>query len=123
MSSKHILKSTLSPRASRRPTGRSRSFCVAPDANQASNDPTAFNNYLSLHNIPIHTIHGNEALDNISKITSFSGTTTNTCDSMPYSKRDLINMETGEAGQNNGWTTLTPQEISMWIDKKRLQNS
>lgn len=66
----------------------------------------------------IHTIHENEELDNVSKVTSFSGTTTNTCDSRPYSKHDLINMESEEAALNNGWTTLTPQEISMWIDKK-----
>uniref|UniRef100_A0A0A1XSF6 pH-sensitive chloride channel 2 n=1 Tax=Zeugodacus cucurbitae TaxID=28588 RepID=A0A0A1XSF6_ZEUCU len=115
MSSKHILKSTLSPRASRRATGRSRSFCAAT---HATNEPPPFNNYLTVHNIPIHTIHEHEAVDNLSKVTSFSNTTTNTGDSLPYSKRDLANIETGEVHHNIGWTTLTPQEISMWIDRK-----
>lgn len=115
MNSKHILKSTLSPRAKRRATGRSRSFCAPPAAKQASNDPPPFNNYLTVHNIPIHE---HEAMDNLSKMTSFSSTTTNIGDSMPLSKQDLANVEAGEAHHNIGWTTLTPQEISMWIDRK-----
>ncbi|XP_018788425.1 PREDICTED: uncharacterized protein LOC108968702 isoform X3 [Bactrocera latifrons] len=116
MNSKHILKSTLSPRSKRRATGRSRSFCVPPASTQKENDP--FNNYLTVHNIPINTIHEHEAVDNLSKSTSFSSTTLNTGDSMPYKKADLASVEMGEAQHNIGWTTLTPQEISMWIDRK-----
>ncbi|XP_053951411.1 pH-sensitive chloride channel 2 [Anastrepha ludens] len=117
LNSKHILKSTLSPRPSRRASVRSRSFCAPTATGQGSNEALSFNNYLTVHNIPIHTIHENEALDTSSKDTSFTGTTANTGDSS-CSKRDLINMEMGEEQQNNGWTTLTPQEISMWIDRK-----
>lgn len=111
LNSKHILKSTLSPRAKRRATGRSRSFCVPPATTQKENDP--FNNYLTVHNIPIHTIHEHEVVDNLSKSTSFSSTTLNAGE-----KTDLGNVEMGEEHHNNGWTTLTPQEISMWIDRK-----
>ncbi|XP_004530542.1 glycine receptor subunit alpha-4 [Ceratitis capitata] len=121
MSSKHILKSTISPRSSRRKAVRSHSLCGPPVASGGlNNDPPPFNNYLTVHNIPIHTIHENEneTGDNVSKVTSFSGTTTNTADSMPFSKHDLMNMEAGATPNNNGWTTLTPQEISMWIDRK-----
>ncbi|XP_067637225.1 pH-sensitive chloride channel 2 [Eurosta solidaginis] len=120
MNSKHILKSTLSPRPSRRSSqSRSRSFCAPPTTKLLPmHDPPTFNNYLTVHSMPIQTIHENVELDNVSKITTFSGTTMNTGDSLSCSKNDLISMEEGGMYANNGWTTLTPQEISMWIDRK-----
>ncbi|XP_023303199.2 pH-sensitive chloride channel 2 [Lucilia cuprina] len=116
MSSKHILKSTLSPRLSRRKTSRSRSFSTGTTMGSDNISLTGapkFNNYLTVHNIPITTINEHEVADNISKVTTF--TTDNR-------KMDTGLLEQGldneTRNQRHGWTTLTPQEISHWIDSK-----
>ena len=58
VNSKHILKSTLSPKLTRRqPAGRSRSFCVGGTAGtlgSETDDP--YNNYMTVHHFPIFTI-------------------------------------------------------------------
>lgn len=116
MSSKHILKSTLSPRLSRRKTTRSRSFTATTTmSNDISlTEVPKFNNYLTVHNIPITTIKENEEIDNISRVTTF--TTQNNNRNM-----DVVLLEEGldnESKNRNGWTTLTPEELSQWIDAK-----
>lgn len=117
MSSKHILKSTLSPRLSRRKTARSRSFTgttnTANDISMA--EMPKFNNYLTVHNIPITTIKENEETANNSQVTSF--TTQDNNRNMDV----VVTLEEGldnEAKNRTGWTTLTPQELSQWIDAK-----
>lgn len=116
MSSKHILKSTLSPRLSRRKTSRSRSFSqgTTMGSDMSLTGAPKFNNYLTVHNIPISTINEHEESDNMSKVTTFTTMTDNR-------KMDMGLLEQGfddETKNRHGWTTLTPQEISHWIDAK-----
>lgn len=117
MSSKHILKSTLSPHLSRRKASRSRSFSTGTTMgsdNISLAGAPKFNNYLTVHNIPITTINEHEETDNISRVTTFTTVTDNR-------KMDVGSLEQGwdnEERNRAGWTTLTPQEISYWIDAK-----
>ncbi|XP_005177403.1 pH-sensitive chloride channel 2 [Musca domestica] len=119
MSSRHILKSTLSPRLSRR-KARSRSFStgtLGTDSISLTGAPK-FNNYLTVHNFPITTINENETeMDNVSKVTSF--TTAPNSQKMDVGLLEDGNSSNGNNGESkNGWTTLTPQQISQWIDAK-----
>lgn len=123
MSSKHILKSTLSPRLSRRKS-RARSFSTCAALSSGGGDCISltgapkFNNYLTVHNFPITTINEHESAttDNVSKVTTFTNTTANN----QKLEMGLLEKDGGdENGENKtGWTTLTPQQISQWIDSK-----
>lgn len=120
MSSKHILKSTLSPRLSRR-KARSRSFSsgtMGADSISLTGAPK-FNNYLTVHNFPITTINENESeADNISKVTSFTTANNNQKMDVALLEQGSNNCDGNEDGNKHGWTTLTPQQISQWIDAK-----
>lgn len=117
MSSKHILKSTLSPNLSRRKVvTRKRSTSFSLDTSRAGDgdgfslsEMPKFNNYLTIHNFPITTIKEvNEKGDNVSKAAKFATTA-------HLSEKMFDQMATNK--RNDG-TTLTPQEISQWIDAK-----
>ncbi|KPJ08180.1 Glycine receptor subunit beta [Papilio machaon] len=117
VNSKYILKSTLTPRLARRELQKelqsspqlSKSRSCSSLQQETSSDPAGpgYNNYLTVHSFP-------SAL-NLPTITT-------------QSYDDLI---TGQGGQRAGgsegsdeppkhhtWTTMTPQEIATWIDKR-----
>ncbi|XP_059226798.1 pH-sensitive chloride channel 2 [Stomoxys calcitrans] len=122
VNSKYIIKSTLTPRPSRREIGlnnqsRTRS-CSSLDNIVSSTESVmngnvnpGFNNYLTVHNLPIITT---QSPDTVS-ITS-----------NPNSAGHVINMdnngkdngENNKTAENTTFTTMTPQEIAMWIDRR-----
>ncbi|XP_013103137.2 pH-sensitive chloride channel 2 isoform X1 [Stomoxys calcitrans] len=117
MSSKHILKSTIPPRISKRKI-RSRSLSSATlgtDSISLTGAPT-YNNYMTVHNFPINTIKETESdTDSISKVTSFTTTTNNQKVDMGLLERRGFNNCHGDDDED-GWTTLTPEQLSQWID-------
>ncbi|ALC49142.1 CG7589, partial [Drosophila busckii] len=146
LSSKHILKSTLPPNLSRRRShARSRSFSGA-SARQLDGN-AAFNNYLTV-NLPITPIMENIVLEpqpkRKSSFQQLSGnnrkldvtfvesgenamatTSTAAAPSLNRSMTDIPNNNNipedfshEEQIAYTGWTTLTPQEIAIWIDTR-----
>ncbi|KAH8327493.1 hypothetical protein KR067_002215, partial [Drosophila pandora] len=142
LNSKHILKSTLSPTLLRRKSHtRSKSFSgvalqKAMDAGSLGGEPN-FNNYLTV-NLPITTINEGQVLGNTHKKldvnfvesafggmaaarstgTVNSAATTSQCGSnnrLDNSSRETLDEEEADF---SGWTTLTPQEIAIWIDSR-----
>lgn len=112
VNSKYIIKSTLTPRPSRRQIGlnnqsRTRS-CSSLDNIVSSTESVAngntnqsFNNYLTVHNLPIITTQSADG-----------------------NSDHIVNLENKESnglnsgGENTTFTTMTPQEIAMWIDRR-----
>ncbi|XP_062546514.1 pH-sensitive chloride channel 2 [Armigeres subalbatus] len=121
--SKYILKSTFTPVPSRKNNGNLQKShsCTSLDAQStitASNN--SYNNYLTVHSfpsksnslLPIITTSNADSTDtrngNIAiKIEDTSGST-----------NDLSKTNEQSNVNGNGWTTMTPQEISIWIDKR-----
>ncbi|KAH8292747.1 hypothetical protein KR018_011213 [Drosophila ironensis] len=142
LNSKHILKSTLSPRLLRRKShARSRSFSGTAlqkmtETGSLGGAP-GFNNYLTV-NLPITTINeGQEMGPAPSKLdvsfvesafgamgagrsmSNISASATSQC---VNNNRPDGGAEARAPGEEeidfSGWTTLTPQEIAMWIDSR-----
>ncbi|KAH8316860.1 hypothetical protein KR067_007439, partial [Drosophila pandora] len=142
LNSKRILKSTLSPTLLRRKSHtRSKSFSgvalkKAMFAGSLGGEPN-FNNYLTV-NLPITTINEGQGLGNTHKKldvnfveSAFGGIvaarSTGTVKSaaptsqsgsnnrLDNSSREALNEEEANF---SGWTTLTPQEIGIWIDSR-----
>ncbi|XP_058975456.1 pH-sensitive chloride channel 2 [Musca domestica] len=118
VNSKYIIKSTLTPRPARREMGlnnqsRTRS-CSSLDNIVSSTESVmngnvnpGFNNYLTVHNLPIITT---QSADTVSIASN------------PNSTGHVINMDDNnkdnKTGENTTFTTMTPQEIAMWIDRR-----
>ncbi|XP_030380971.1 glycine receptor subunit alpha-4 [Scaptodrosophila lebanonensis] len=147
LNSKHILKSTLSPKLSRRRShARSRSFSgtgrQADTSSLSSNAP--FNNYLTV-NLPITTITEGQVLGHSVRKSSLQALSASNRKmdvtfvesafneaAVPAIELSTASGSIGPVPNNNnnkceefshedeidqiGWTTLTPQEIAMWID-------
>lgn len=147
VNSKYILKSTLTPRPSRKDMSpglqKSRS-CSSLDGSQ--NGQNSFNNYLTVHVslgiywrfqwwfwlIKLYYLQSFPSKSNIPTIT----TTKSLDDLITENGSVAVNMEPSSSsatlqvhGQEecytpeptngkSGWTTMTPQEISMWIDRR-----
>lgn len=125
VNSKYILKSTLTPRLARKELQREmRSSSPTPSltksrscsslSQETSNDPNGptYNNYLTVHSFP--------SAMNLPTITTQSYD-----DLVPgrggNNQRPNNNSDDGsEEGQDRHqtWTTMTPQEIAIWIDKR-----
>ncbi|XP_062706760.1 pH-sensitive chloride channel 2-like isoform X1 [Aedes albopictus] len=122
--SKYILKSTFTPVPSRKNANgnlQKSHSCTSLDAQStitASNN--SYNNYLTVHSfpsktnslLPIITTSHADSVDNRNgnvsiKIEDTSGSTT-----------DLSKINEQSNINGNGWTTMTPQEIAIWIDKR-----
>lgn len=122
--SKYILRSTLTPLPSRKNLsgGLHKSHsCTSLDAQStitASNN--SYNNYLTVHSfpsktnssLPIITTSSADSVDNHNGNISIRIEDT----SEPNSDARKINEQSNING--NGWTTMTPQEIAIWIDKR-----
>jgi len=142
LNSKHILKSTLSPNLLRRRShARSKSFsgtALQKAADTGSLGGASFNNYLTV-NLPITTIKEGQVLDQqrtrgeiqkmdvnfVESAFGSMGTAGSTgAISAATSTQTLTNNNRPESGSHqeeidlSGWTTLTPQEIAMWIDSR-----
>ncbi|KAH8368101.1 hypothetical protein KR084_006949, partial [Drosophila pseudotakahashii] len=142
LNSKHILKSTLSPNLLRRRShARSRSFsgtALQKAADTGSLGGAGFNNYLTV-NLPITTIKEGQVLDqqrtrgiqklDVNFVESAFGARgaaqSSGGISAASSTQTLTNNNRPDGGVDHqeeidlsGWTTLTPQEIAMWIDSR-----
>ncbi|XP_075156700.1 pH-sensitive chloride channel 2 [Haematobia irritans] len=123
MRSKHILKSTLSPRLHKRKQ-RSRSFSSGNLANDSLclAESQRYNNYMTVHNFPVNKINENNddsESDSVSKVTSFTTTTNNQKLDLGLLEQrgDMNGNKSGEQTQEV-WTTLTPEQLSLWIDSR-----
>ncbi|EDX01160.1 pH-sensitive chloride channel 2 [Drosophila yakuba] len=142
LNSKHILKSTLSPNLLRRRShARSRSFsgtALQKAADTGSLGGAGFNNYLTV-NLPITTIKEGQVLNQQrtsrgvhkmdvnfveSAFGSMGAAQSTGAISAASSSQTLTNNNRTEGVDHqeeidlSGWTTLTPQEIAMWIDSR-----
>ncbi|RVE44534.1 hypothetical protein evm_010819 [Chilo suppressalis] len=119
VNSKYILKSTLTPRLARKEMQKelqnsspqltkSRS-CSSLNQNH-STDPAgpAYNNYLTVHSFP--------STLNLPTITTQSFDDLITSQGMNKQHHD--DSEDSEPPTHHTWTTMTPQEIATWIDKR-----
>ncbi|XP_037048239.1 pH-sensitive chloride channel 2-like isoform X2 [Bradysia coprophila] len=124
VNSKYILKSTLTPRPSRKDMSpglqKSRS-CSSLDGSQ--NGQNSFNNYLTVHSFPsktnIPTITTTKSLDDL--ITENGSVAVNMEPSSSSATLHVHGQEecyTPEPNGKSGWTTMTPQEIAYWIDRR-----
>ncbi|XP_002068958.2 pH-sensitive chloride channel 2 [Drosophila willistoni] len=120
VNSKYIIKSTLTPRPARRQIGGSLSSdsrarsCSSLDnivsstesvRNGNGNVNQGFNNYLTVHpNLPIIKT---ECADNV----SISSERTNSND-------HIVDIDKDKKETPPTFTTMTPQEIAMWIDRR-----
>ncbi|XP_059614224.1 pH-sensitive chloride channel 2 [Phlebotomus argentipes] len=121
VNSKYILKSTLTPRPQRKEIGgnlQKSHSCSSLDAQSITTAAPSYNNYLTVHSFSNNKI-------NLPIIT------TQSCDDLTQDNGTVINVEPDSSStlqgnsampspqpQNTGWTTMTPQEIAMWIDRR-----
>ncbi|PBC28864.1 Glycine receptor subunit alpha-3 [Apis cerana cerana] len=120
VNSKYILKSTLTPKLARKQfqkntTGleRSRSWSSLDNTNTNDQDYSS-QNYLTVHSFPstlnIPSVKIDEDKDqkcSIESITSVNSTSS----SKPFPRRATL-------AQLHNFTTMTPQEIAQWIDRR-----
>ncbi|XP_024940831.1 glycine receptor subunit alphaZ1 isoform X3 [Cephus cinctus] len=121
VNSKYILKSTLTPRLARKQfqkntTGleRSRSWSSLDNSNATETDYTS-QNYLTVHsfpstiNIPSVKVEEEKEQDSVGSIITVDSTPPPPAKS--FSRRPTL-------AKLHNFTTMTPQEISQWIDKR-----
>ncbi|XP_020809652.1 glycine receptor subunit alpha-4 isoform X2 [Drosophila serrata] len=120
VNSKYIIKSTLTPRPARRQIGGSLSndsrarSCSSLDnivsstesvRNGNGNVNQGFNNYLTVHpNLPI--------------IKTECADTVSICSERTTSNDHIVDMDKDKKDTPPTFTTMTPQEIAMWIDRR-----
>ncbi|XP_017784957.1 PREDICTED: glycine receptor subunit alpha-1-like [Nicrophorus vespilloides] len=115
VNSKYILKSTLTPKLARRELQRSNSMnnlqkshsCSSLDGvankQRVQSEPN-YNNYLTVHSfnsfeVPTITMQSEDDL-------------------IPPSKGSFTTIDMPSVLEPPSWTTMTPQEIAIWIDKR-----
>lgn len=116
VNSKYILKCTLTPKLARKEllkTGsnsglqKSHSCSSLQSANLDASTKPQYNNYLT-----VHSFSGSMTLPKI---------TTESVDDLVTPSNESVNIQMPEDAPSSGvggWTTMTPQEISQWIDKR-----
>ncbi|GAB0091713.1 pH-sensitive chloride channel 2 [Sergentomyia squamirostris] len=120
VNSKYILKSTLTPRPTRKEIGtnlQKSHSCSSLDGQSNTTTVPSYNNYLTVHsfsnnksNLPTITTQSCDDL------TQENGNAVITVE--PDSSSTLRGNTPSPQPVNSGWTTMTPQEISMWIDRR-----
>ncbi|XP_031634966.1 glycine receptor subunit alpha-4-like [Contarinia nasturtii] len=126
VNSKYILKSTLTPRPQRKEMGsnlqKSRS-CSSLEGNTPTNN-NSFNNYLTVHSFPsnnnkIPTITTTQSMDDLMQE---NGNNINVnmepSSSITTLQMSHTNCASPDSNIRQGWTTMTPQEIAYWIDRR-----
>ncbi|XP_078039944.1 pH-sensitive chloride channel 2 isoform X1 [Augochlora pura] len=120
VNSKYILKSTLTPKLARKQfqkntssLERSRSWSSLDNATSTDQDYTS-QNYLTVHSFPstlnIPSVKIEEDKDQECSVGSIV-TVNNTPPPKPFSRRATL-------AQLHNFTTMTPQEIAQWIDRR-----
>uniref|UniRef100_A0A182QR83 pH-sensitive chloride channel 2 n=1 Tax=Anopheles farauti TaxID=69004 RepID=A0A182QR83_9DIPT len=112
VNSKHVLKQAITPRPARKEMSglhKSRSCTSLADSNTTLS-AHSFNNYLTVQSMPPKSP---------SSATLPIITTTDADRAMADADKVMIQMEDEPSSVNgNGWTTMTPQEVAIWIDKR-----
>ncbi|XP_040167434.1 pH-sensitive chloride channel 2 [Anopheles arabiensis] len=112
VNSKHVLKQAITPRPARKDmSGLHKSHSCTSLADSATTvSANSFNNYLTVHSIPQKS-PSSATLPIIS--------TTDVDRAMTEASNVTIQIEGQTSNVNgNGWTTMTPQEVAIWIDKR-----
>ncbi|KAL5278822.1 hypothetical protein ACFFRR_003444 [Megaselia abdita] len=113
INSKYILKSTLTPRLARKDMGLQKSRSCSSLDNNSSTQPS-YNNYLTVHNIPVITTNNEDEFpkqpNGHFKIDLEAGDSSNNL--------SIADSSRSEQNLTYNWTTMTPQEISIWIDRR-----
>ncbi|TMW45247.1 hypothetical protein DOY81_009673, partial [Sarcophaga bullata] len=107
VNSKHILKSTLTPRMKRHKMMNN--ICC-------DNHPPRVDceRYLSVLDTPVIITVDNDVSN---KLNSNESITTQS-----LSTDECVSVKEKKASPNNSWSTMTPHEVSLWIDKKARNN-
>lgn len=122
VNSKSILKATLTPRPGRKDMGlqKSRSCSSLDGSNSIANSqngPQGFNSYLTVHSFPSKTnipIIKTESVDDLSD----NNQCNITMEPMNRSTQHMVSQSSIDNTNGMGWTTMTPHQISMWIDRR-----
>ena len=101
VSSKHIIKSTLTPRMKRHKMMNN--VCCDDYPPRVNSE-----RYLSVLDSPVIITVDNEVSNKLNSNESITTQSTDECES-EKAKKSL---------PNNSWSTMTPHEVSLWIDKK-----
>ncbi|KAF5282474.1 hypothetical protein FQR65_LT14282 [Abscondita terminalis] len=114
VNSKYILKSTLTPKLARKELEKSSSMnqlqkshsCSSLNECGCNNKDASYNNYLTVHSFPstmeiprIQTEADNDLMSTDSQLTI----------PVPNNRNGV---------QDKNWTSMTPQEVAIWIDKR-----
>uniref|UniRef100_A0A182RCC7 pH-sensitive chloride channel 2 n=1 Tax=Anopheles funestus TaxID=62324 RepID=A0A182RCC7_ANOFN len=110
VNSKHVLKQAITPRPARKDmSGLHKSHSCTSLADSATTvSANSFNNYLTVHSIPQKS--PSSATLPIISTTDVDRTVTDTVTIQIEGQPNNVN--------GNGWTTMTPQEVAIWIDKR-----
>ncbi|XP_050077288.1 pH-sensitive chloride channel 2 isoform X1 [Anopheles maculipalpis] len=110
VNSKHVLKQAITPRPARKDmSGLHKSHSCTSLADSATTvSANSFNNYLTVHSIPQKS--PSSATLPIISTTDVDRTPTETVTIQIDGQASNVN--------GNGWTTMTPQEVAIWIDKR-----
>ncbi|XP_052892075.1 pH-sensitive chloride channel 2 [Anopheles moucheti] len=110
VNSKHVLKQAITPRPARKDmSGLHKSHSCTSLADSATTvSANSFNNYLTVHSIPQKS--PSSATLPIISTTDADRAVTDTVTIQIEGQPNNVN--------GNGWTTMTPQEVAIWIDKR-----
>ncbi|XP_058056351.1 pH-sensitive chloride channel 2 [Anopheles bellator] len=115
VNSKHVLKQALTPRPARKEMSglhKSHSCTSLADSNTSASN-NSFNNYLTVHAIPQNNTG--------SAVPIIMTTDADKVDGKSNGNISIqVDDQTGNDGtaNGNGWTTMTPQQVAIWIDKR-----
>uniref|UniRef100_A0A2M4AD72 Putative neurotransmitter gated ion channel n=1 Tax=Anopheles triannulatus TaxID=58253 RepID=A0A2M4AD72_9DIPT len=119
VNTKHVLVGAITPRPARKDmSGLHKSHSctsLADSTTSASNN--SFNNYLTVHAFPQN--NSSNTLPVIMTTDADKATDTKTNGNIAIQVDDQSNGANGGGStENSGWTTMTPQEIAIYIDKR-----
>uniref|UniRef100_A0A2M4DMI8 pH-sensitive chloride channel 2 n=1 Tax=Anopheles darlingi TaxID=43151 RepID=A0A2M4DMI8_ANODA len=118
VNTKHVLVGAITPRPARKDmSGLHKSHSctsLADSTTSASNN--SFNNYLTVHAFPQN--NSSNTLPVIMTTDADKATDAKTNGNIAIQVDDQSNGANGGNTENSGWTTMTPQEIAIYIDKR-----
>lgn len=126
VNSKYILKSTLTPRPHRKEMGLQKSrSCSSLDGGASTPTTPTYNNYLTVHSFTSKTTLPTITTQSADDLTRDNGDLTINMEPASSVSTLPINKDSPDSPLNadkdnlrHGWTTMTPQEISTWIDRR-----
>uniref|UniRef100_A0A336LQY4 pH-sensitive chloride channel 2 n=1 Tax=Culicoides sonorensis TaxID=179676 RepID=A0A336LQY4_CULSO len=114
VNSKYIMKSTLTPRLARKEIGVLSKSRSCTSLNEKSNENQGYDNYLTVHGNSFTSINKSVPMIKIESDNRNEHSRNN----LDQSESQLSLNSQLNKKPSNGWTTMTPQEISIWIDKR-----